>query len=51
MNSAYVSSLAAKHADLEARIGSEESRPRPDVQLIARLKKLKLQLKEAISSN
>ena len=48
MNSAHASSLAARHADLEARIGSEQGRPRPDTALIARLKKLKLRLKEAM---
>lgn len=51
MNTAHASSLAAKHADLDARIGAEQGRPRPDVELIARLKKLKLRLKEALSPN
>lgn len=50
MNNAHASSLAAKHADLDARIGTEQTRPRPDTQLIARMKKLKLRLKEALSS-
>ena len=51
MNAAHVSSLTAKHADLEARIGSELGRPRPDTALVARLKKLKLRLKEAIAKD
>lgn len=49
MNNAHASSLAAKHADLEARIGSEQGRPRPDIESISRLKKLKLRLKEAMT--
>lgn len=48
MNTAHAASLAAKHAELETRIGSEQARPRPDVALIARWKKLKLRLKEAL---
>lgn len=51
MKAAHFSSLAAKHADLEAQIGSELGRPRPDVALVARLKKLKLRLKETLSSD
>lgn len=49
MNDAYASSLAAKHANLESRIAVENGRPTPDGQLIARLKKLKLRLKEAMT--
>lgn len=49
MNDAYASSLAAKHAHLESRIHAEKGRPSPDGQSIARLKKLKLRLKEAMT--
>ncbi|UVO53443.1 DUF465 domain-containing protein [Sphingomonas sp. SUN039] len=50
MATAHVSSLTAKHADIEARLDDEQRRPRPDTVLIALLKKQKLRLKEAIST-
>jgi hypothetical protein len=43
-----MSALEHKHADLDARIAQENQRPHPDDTLIARLKKEKLRLKEAI---
>ena len=49
MPGTHVSSLAAKHAKLDARIGAEERRPRPDGVLVALLKKQKLRLKEALA--
>lgn len=49
MPNSYVSSLAARHAEIEARIGAEEKRPRPDEILVALLKKQKLRLKEALT--
>ncbi len=50
MATAHVSSLAAKHAVIEARLNDEQRRPSPDSVLIALLKKQKLRLKEAIST-
>ena len=50
MATAHVSSLAAKHADIEARLNDERRRPSPDSVLIALLKKQKLRLKEAIAT-
>lgn len=49
MTTAHVSSLAAKHANIESRLDDEQRRPRPDTTLIALLKKQKLRLKEAIA--
>lgn len=49
MSTAHVSSLAAKHAEIDARLNDEQRRPRPDVVVIAMLKKQKLRLKEALS--
>ena len=48
MHTAHMSALEHKHADLDARIAQENQRPHPDDTLIARLKKEKLRLKEAI---
>jgi len=48
MSTAHVSSLAAKHADIEARLHAELVRPQPDSALVAILKKQKLRLKEAM---
>jgi hypothetical protein len=49
MSTAHVSSLAAKHANIEARLNDEQRRPQPDTVLIALLKKQKLRLKEEIA--
>lgn len=38
--------LETRHADIEARITAEGTRPRPDEATLARLKREKLQLKE-----
>jgi hypothetical protein len=50
MNTAHVSSLTAKHANIEARLDDEQRRPLPDTTVIALLKKQKLRLKEAIAT-
>jgi hypothetical protein len=49
MHQAHVSALQAKHAGLEARILEESQRPLPDAVTLARLKKEKLRVKEAMS--
>ena len=46
MANAHISALQAKHADLDARIETEEHRPLPDMSLLSRLKKQKLRVKE-----
>lgn len=48
MDKAHVEALASKHAALHAQIDIEEHRPHPDVDLLARLKKEKLRLKDAM---
>lgn len=50
MSTAHVSSLTAKHAEIEARISDEQRRPLPDMNVVALLKKQKLRLKEAIAT-
>ena len=47
----HVESLKNKHAKLESKIESENSRPHPDDGLIADLKRRKLKLKDKISSS
>ena len=49
MENGHSTSLTAKHAGIEARIADEFRRPLPDLTLVARLKKQKLKLKEALS--
>jgi hypothetical protein len=39
-------SLRLRHAELETRIADEDSRPRPDTDVVLRLKLEKLRLKE-----
>jgi hypothetical protein len=39
-------SLKTRHADLESRISDEDHRPRPDADVMSRLKLEKLRLKE-----
>ncbi len=46
---AYDAALAAKHAELEARIASEKTRPHPDGEILTRLKKAKLRIKDALA--
>jgi hypothetical protein len=49
MQQAHIAALETKHADIEARIFEEEHRPLPNTATVARLKKEKLRLKEAIT--
>jgi hypothetical protein len=49
MQTAHMSALETKHADLDARIAEENQRPHPDDALISRLKKEKLRVKEALA--
>ena len=46
MENSHISALRAKHDALKATIKSELSRPLPDMNLLALLKKQKLRLKE-----
>jgi uncharacterized protein len=48
MQNAHMSALELKHATLDARISEENQRPHPDMTTLARLKKEKLKVKEAI---
>jgi hypothetical protein len=48
MQNAHQSALEQKHAGLEAMIAQENQRPHPDDSLLARLKKEKLKVKEAL---
>ena len=48
MDKAAVEELASKHAALHALIDEEENRPHPDEELLHRLKKEKLRLKDAM---
>jgi hypothetical protein len=45
----HMSALRLKHAELEAQLEIEETRPYPDDDLIHRIKKLKLQIKDALA--
>ena len=49
METGHTSALTAKHAGIEAKIADEIRRPAPDMTLVARLKKQKLKLKEALN--
>ncbi len=49
MSNSYSTSLIARHAGLDARIADEARRPSPDQSLLARLKKQKLKIKEALA--
>jgi hypothetical protein len=49
MNTSHSAHLIARHAGLDARIADENRRPAPDQAMIARLKKQKLKIKEALS--
>jgi uncharacterized protein len=48
MDHSHVASLTAKHAGIEQLIEAETRRPRPDMVIVARLKKQKLRLKEEL---
>jgi uncharacterized protein len=49
MNNNHLSALKSKHAKIEALLDQEENRPFPDTTEIHRLKRQKLQLKDAMS--
>jgi hypothetical protein len=49
MNNNHLSALKSKHAKIEMLLEKEKNRPLPDSDAIHRLKKQKLQLKDAIS--
>lgn len=49
MSENHLIALRQKHADLEKQLEIEENRPYPDDDLIHRLKKQKLALKDAMS--
>jgi hypothetical protein len=49
MQQPHISALQTKHADIEAQIAAENARPLPDSATIARLKKEKLRVKEALA--
>lgn len=48
MDNAHVEAIASKHAALHAKVDQEEHRPYPDNDLLHRLKKEKLRLKDAL---
>ncbi len=48
MENAHIAALSAKHAELEERIFSESRRPLPDEELLYRLKREKLRIKDVI---
>ncbi len=50
MSENHLAYLRREHARLEAEIAREARRPRPDELLIARLKKLKLAVKDQLAS-
>lgn len=50
MTDRYLEYLSREHARLEDEIRLESKRPRPDEVLIARLKKLKLALKDQMQT-
>ncbi|MBV8911920.1 MAG: DUF465 domain-containing protein [Acetobacteraceae bacterium] len=43
-----IEALKGRHASLESRIIDEDSRPRPDAEMLTRLKVEKLRLKEEL---
>jgi hypothetical protein len=46
--SSHAAALAARHAELEAKLERESQRPFPDAGILAQLKKAKLKLKDAM---
>jgi hypothetical protein len=48
MNKAHVDAIASRHAALHSMIDEEEHRPHPDMDLLHRLKKEKLRLKDTL---
>ena len=51
MDKGHVEALASKHAALHAKIDIEEHRAHPDETMLHRLKKEKLQLKDALTGH
>ena len=49
MSNSHSTTLVARHAGLDERIGAELRRPSPDQTVLARLKKQKLKIKEALA--
>lgn len=49
METSHLSALKTKHAKIDERINAESTRPAPDSSTLARLKKEKLKLKQAIA--
>jgi hypothetical protein len=49
MNNNHLSALKSKHAKIDMLLETEVNRPLPDSDQVHRLKKQKLQLKDAIS--
>lgn len=49
MNQGHISSLESRHAELEAKLEQENNRPHPDDDVIHRIKKQKLHLKDMLS--
>ncbi len=43
-----IDSLKSRHADLETRLRDEDHRPRPDTEVLVRLKLDKLRLKDEL---
>ena len=43
-----IESLKSRHAELESRLAEEDQRPRPDADVMLRLKLEKLRLKEEL---
>lgn len=48
MNNGHMTALQTKHAELDSKIESENNRPHPDDDLIHRLKKQKLHIKDIL---
>ena len=46
----HVEALRAKHADLEQQLAEEVSRPHPSDEIIVRMKREKLRLKDELAS-
>ncbi len=51
MNEGHMAALQTKHAELEAQLDIENNRPHPDDDLIHRIKKQKLALKDMMLQN
>ena len=49
MNKGHMSALQLKHAELEEKLELENARPLPDDDLIHRIKKQKLHIKDMLS--